>query len=1183
MHLKKIEMHGFKSFANKVKLEFMPGINAIVGPNGSGKSNIIDAIRWVLGEQRVKTIRGSKLEDVIFAGSISKKPMGMAEVSLTLDNTDGFLPLEYSEICITRKAFRSGESEFYINKTPCRLKDIQELLMDTGIGKDGYSIISQGQVDRILTCRPEERRLIFEEVAGIMKHKTRKQEAEKHLEETMANIERIDDILLEIQNQLGPLAVQKQKALQYQELSSVYKKIHINLLIEDYISKQNYLNKINKEISTNEALLNEILDEKSLALKNSKSLTEDLEKIQMKYEEAQKDFFHVKSKINELQRDLEWSKEESFRLEEEQDKLLKNLERLNRQTDIAKEKGILYKQKLEQKRKEREQIEKNIQAKLKELDIYNKEILEKQNLIEESKSNIIEILNSASEKRNIISSLNTMKQNLKDRLKQISREQNKLNATNDATKTEIDRLNSQYKKLNFLVEDKSAIILDLEQEITQMTDKLDLKTKKLAKNQKDLSEKISRYKALKEINDNFEDYNYGVRNLLNSIRKNKVDLTGIYGALADIILVEKKYEVAIETALGAALQNIVCKNENDAKLAINFLKERRLGRATFLPLTSIKPRKLNKLESNLLSMKGCLSTAESRVSCDTKFRPIIKNLLGRVIIADNIENAIRIAQKCNFSIKIVTLDGDLIYPGGAITGGSRKSSSQILTRKRELIECKATIKVLERDFTKVRDSYNILKDDIERKKILLSKLRNEKNDIISNVRIIERQIHEKNMILDERNDNINLLDKERHQIKLQIAEIESDLLLEEANISKLDTRNLTSQDEVKKLQEEINNIQIKRDNLTDSITDLKVKLASFKQEEIGIKQQLKNVNQDTDSWSKELKSLEKELSENEHKRHEIKSKVETAKKQIETNSYKIKDLKLKISELEDKRAKLKKQMVQAQEKTTILEDQQKSFEVVLNKHKVKKAQLNIKLEQIKDNLWETYSLTTEEAYKIKRPLDCDNPKSALRQLRKQMTSLGHVNINAIKDHEKLSKRFDFLKDQREDLIKAKLDLDVLINEITKTMEEMLTLSIKKIQKEFNKTFNDLFGGGKAKLVVEGDSNILNSGIEIIAQPPGKKLQSLSLLSGGERALTAIALLFAILNSKKTPFCVLDEIEAALDDANIYRFSSYLKRVSKHTQFIIITHRRGTMEAANALYGISMEESAVSKILSVKLN
>lgn len=1185
MYLKKIDIHGFKSFADRVKLEFLPGINAIVGPNGSGKSNIIDAIRWVLGEQRVKSIRGSKLEDVIFAGSVAKKPMGMAEVSLTLDNTDNFLPLEYSEVCITRKAFRSGESEFYINKIPCRLKDIQELLMDTGIGKDGYSIISQGQVDKILTCRPQERRVIFEEAAGIMKHKTRKQDAEKHLNETMSNIERIDDILLEIQKQLGPLAEQRQKALEYKELSLKYRKTHINILLEKYIRNQNSLGLIQEEMSKTKIALDKILCEKKNALQQSTNYAEELDRIQEKHEKAQKDLFLASGNIKELEKDFQWSKEEDLRLREEYDILSKDIEVITKKIQESRKRHSTNIQKLEEKTQRINQLKLDIKKKIKDLTDIDCKVEEKQNAIEDLKSNIIELLNFASERRNMVSSLNTMKQNLNNRLKQISREKTKLDTANDTTNSEIDRLKTKYRELSSILEDKNTTILELEEKINQKKEQFILKTKELTDKQRIFSEKVSKYRALKDINDNFEGYNYGVRNLLKSIKKDSLKLGGIYGAVADVISVDKKYEVAIETALGAALQNIVCKSEEVAKLSIEFLNERRLGRATFLPLTSAKSRSLNQSELEVTSMNGCISIAENLVSYNAKFEPVIKNLLGRVIVAKNIDSAIKIAQKCKFSLKIVTIDGEIIHPGGAITGGSRRKSSQILTRKRQLIEHKSIVKDLKQDLKKIQSSYDILDRDIESKKTHLLHLKDTRYNIKSNIVAIDKQIQEINKILNERNDRKNLLEEEKGQIKVQVAEIKTELQSEKMNIQELEKRNLTSQDSVKRLQEEVDNIKKKRDALADNLTEQKIELASLVQEEKGLKQQLQSLLQNINSWSKELDNLKKKQVENKQKRSTIKDKIKSINGEIKDTSHNLKELESKVSQLKDKRLMVKKSHKQTQENITNLTFQQKNHEESINKYILKKTQLKMKFEQIKDELWEKYSITVQEALETKNELDFNKAKKILSNTKKKIESLGYINLQAIEDYEKTQKRFDFLKNQRQDLINAKCDLDVLIKEIIKTMEEMLTLAIKQIQQEFSETFRDLFGGGKAELVVEREQEqgILEAGIDIIAQPPGKKLQNLSLLSGGERALTAIALLFAILNTKKTPFCILDEIEAALDDANIHRFSSYLKRVSKHTQFIIITHRRGTMEVANALYGISMEETAVSKILSVKLN
>ncbi|WP_422445886.1 chromosome segregation protein SMC [Thermoanaerobacterium sp. DL9XJH110] len=1183
MYLKRVELHGFKSFADKVAIEFQPGINAIVGPNGSGKSNITDAIRWVLGEQSVKNLRGAKLEDVIFAGSNAKKPMGMAEVSIILDNSDNLLPVEYSEICFTRRVFRSGESEFYINRTPCRLKDIQEILMDTGIGKDGYSIISQGQIDDILTSRPEERRLIFEETAGIMKHKTRKKEAEKRLEETMNNLVRIDDVLAEIQYQLAPLAEQKEKALQYRDLLAQLKEVDVNLMLGEISKKETELLRIKSSAEENGLLLERILHEKSALRESLHTDSRELESKELEHEKTQEELLKNSGRKRELERDLQWARDEFIRLEQESSGIADDLFKMREKIDAAKNDLNLKTEVLEQKIKTINGLELEIADKEQKLFHSDNSIKQKELLVENLKGDVIDLLNFASEKKNKISSMNTMKNNLQNRLNQIDREISQIQEANAKTNCEIGDIKNRTEGLTDLYRDHDKALEELIESLQQKSAELAEMEKLRAKKQSDLSAMISRLKALEEINENLEGYQLGVKNLLNCLKSGRLKTLGIYGTVADIITVGKEYEVAIETALGGALQNIVCDNEENAKEAIEFLKRYNLGRVTFLPLSTIKPRCLDGGETSILSEKGCLGTADRLVYFDRRFYPAVAHLLGRVLVADGIDNALAMARKSGFSLKVVTLEGEVLNPGGSITGGSQKKSSFILSRKRELMEFREKIKQLESELTGLKQHCLQLESEINKKQEKIASVKDALYGLKPEIAALEKELNEKKNLIKEREQRKDRLQLEREQILADIAEIDREISLMEKDIGNIDRKNASSQHMVKALQEEISKEKAVREILARQITELKVKLASCKQEEIGLKQNIQSLEQNMKSWIGELKNLEEKLERNRHARLSTKNKISDIQAELEGVTNLNAELKKKLENLKKEREIIKERLEDTQNRLKKIEEDQRKCERVLNDGRLAQTALDIEIRQIGEKLMEKYGLTIDEAQKLKKDLgDFDKMKDRLNEIQDKIESLGPVNIQAIEDHDSLKARYDFLKSQREDLVRAREKLDNLIREITKAMEEMFINSFKKVNSEFQKIFIELFGGGKAELVIQGDGGLLESGIEIIAQPPGKKLQSLSLLSGGERALTAIALLFAILNTKATPFCILDEIEAALDDANIDRFTRYLKRVSTHTQFIIITHRKNTMAVADALYGIAMEETAVSKVLAVKM-
>ncbi|MGB9813444.1 MAG: chromosome segregation protein SMC [Thermovenabulum sp.] len=1183
MFLKKLEIQGFKSFADRIHIEFQPGVNAIVGPNGSGKSNITDAIRWVLGEQSIRSLRGSKLEDIIFAGSLKRKPLGMAEVTVVLDNEDHFLPLDFTEVSITRRVFRSGESEFYLNKVPCRLKDIQELLMDTGIGKDGYSIISQGEIDEFLLSKPEERRLIFEETAGITKHKARKKESEKKLEETSMNISRLDDLINELEFQLESLYAEREKAIEYKRLSEIEKEVEVNIILMKYEKLEREIKSCEETLTKKEEELENLKNNVSEAEEKLKSKNNLYEKEFLRLENLKEEVFKKTAELSNLNKDLEFIKEKLEEYKKQKMELLKKIEELSGKKleykRNLKEKTLL----LERKICDGNSLESKVSALKKEIEDIKQKIFNEEKQIEDLKSFAIEYLNSISEKKNILSSLKTMSDTLKKRKEQILEEINRLEKINHITFQDIDSIDNKLKKL----EHNSLIYKNGVDRLANDLFKLESTKREL---QKLLTDKISKYhelqsrlKVLQQLDNNYEGYPSGVRNLLLDLKNGKVKIPGIYGSLAELIFVEKDLEVAIEAALGGSLLDIVCENEEAAKKAVEYLKKNNLGRATFLPLTMMRPKIVNNEELNQFkNNKGFIGAAESLVKYDNKFKNCVLNLLGRVLVFEDIDSAI-LSFKKNPSFKIVTLDGEIISPAGSITGGSFRKSSLLLSRKREIVLLKNELDKINEETAVLNNKIYQIDRKIENKNYAVNYFKKNIETIKIEIAGLIQEKKEKKKIQEERKERIDILNLELNQIEKDLQEIDIEIVKTREAIDEINSNIETNQQEIEKIKKSINYVLLIKEKKEKELEEVEEKLALFKNEEYGLKLEIQHTEENLKAMKKEILDYSQRLS----KLYEIEEKTIDEKNIKEKTFLEIaaeKDflekeyerLKVNFREIEDEAKNLQKEI-------SLIRKKLEKLEALVNDLKIKKASFELEKKFLENNLFEKYKLNLTEALKLKKDIgDIQEVQEVLNNVKEEISKLGEVNLGVIEEYEKIKSRQDFLKSQREDLISAKEKLNNLIYEITKTMEKMFVETFEKIRAEFQKVFAELFGGGKADIYLIDKASPLETGIEIVAQPPGKKLQNINLLSGGERSLTAIALLFAILNVKPTPFCILDEIEAALDDANIERFANYVKKVSKNTQFIIITHRKGTMEIADALYGISMEETAVSKVVSIKV-
>ena len=1181
MYLKRLELQGFKSFADKTILEFKSGITSVIGPNGSGKSNISDAIRWVLGEQSMKSLRGSKSEDVIFAGTQARKSLGFAEVSMVIDNTDGKLPIDYSEVTVTRKIYRSGETGYFINKVPCRLKDVLELFMDTGIGKDGYSIIGQGKIDEILSNKSEDRRKIFEEAAGIVKYRTRKAESEKKLEQTKLNLLRINDILSEIEANIEPLKMQSDKAKKYLDFREELKNIEVGLFLYNISDYKEKLEKIVQDIQIVQDQITDE-DEKMANLQKAKEeLKFQIDEITSKIEEMQNLGFESTNKIEKINSEIGISKERIQNNLENKERLEKEIEETKtRILDLEEE----QKQKLSKKENlfsNREKFQKELEEKQKELEELTKKLTDKELEIEKKKEQIEKNTDGKYELISEISSLDANFENIEKRER--------------TAKTEIGTLTSEIDSARNDKQEKAKSFYDIEFKKNEFTKALQEKQSKKEESMTKIKEfdtllnnllyesrmKDSRLKFLIETEKEKEGYTRSVKALLLDCEKDEKLKKGVSGVLANLITVDKKYETAIEMCLGLALQNIVTDTEEDAKKLVEHLRKNKLGRASFLPVSSIKGKKLERIIKN--STEGVIGVASDLVKCDKKYEQIILNLLGRTLIVENMDTAIQMAKLNSYSFRIVTIDGDIISNTGAITGGSVQAKTvSILGRGRE-------IETLEKELKEINDK--IEKTSKEKKEYTESV-----TDVIEEVTRLEKELQEIEVVYAAENqkilnieDSISKLEARREKLNQELKDLEQQKIDNRTEKEEKQERIVYLEKEIEELSKIVEEFALKnKDNqkyindLNFDITNLKISVSSFDESGSSIDEMVERINKDIETnklgienKNKNISEIEKENSSLDERIKDLQSEIEKIKSDVENSANIVENLK---NDRTEKSERLKVSENNINDEFAVLEDL-KGQTVKLD---VRKTKIEQDLEQVVNNLWVEYELTPNNAEGYERPQNIQKAARDVNVLRTQIKELGSINIEAIEEYKKTKERYDFMCEQRLDLENTAAKLRNIISEMTKTMKEQFIEKFKEINHNFNEVFVELFGGGKAEIKLEDEENVLECGIDIQVQPAGKKLQNMMLLSGGEKAFTAIALLFAILKINPAPFCVLDEIEAALDDVNVYRFAEYLKKFSKDTQFLVITHRKGTMEAANAVYGVTMEENGVSKLLSMKL-
>ncbi len=1179
MYLKSIEIHGFKSFANKIVFKFHNGITGIVGPNGSGKSNVADAVRWVLGEQRIKQLRGASMQDVIFSGTELRKPLGYAYVAITLDNSDHQLATSFDEVTVARRIYRSGESEYLLNGAPCRLKDVNELFYDTGIGKEGYSIIGQGQIDKILSGKPEERRELFDEAAGIVKFKKRKVAAQKKLEDEKQNLVRVNDILSELEKQIGPLEKQSETAKVYLKKREELKNLDVNMFLlennrlqEQLRSAQEKLDIASADLEQTTSQYERIREEYEQIEGQIELLGEEIETQRSTLTDTSVMRGKLEGEINVLREQIKSarSNEEHFRSRKSAVQKEMDVKLLDKEGILA-DKKVIDEQVAEIEKARNEAREKLLQV--------QKRIEELNNDIESGKNTIIEALNSRATIKSRLGRYDTMTEQINIRKAELTSRLLRIKSDEAQQEAVISKLQEEFEKINDEIRGLNEQQESREEELALIREELAGKDKKLRDTQVNYHQEKSKLEALANLTERYEGYGGSVKRVMECKDQEK----GIIGVVADIIKADKKHETAIETALGGNIQNIVTDDEETAKRMIAFLKQTKAGRATFLPLTSIaNPQEFKTPE--VLKEKGVIGMADELVTTDSKYRNVAKAMLGRIVVIDNVDNAVKIARKFDYGIRMVTLEGELLVPGGAISGGAFKNNSNLLGRRREIEELEQKVKkylkeideILE-DIEKTKDRRNKLRLSIEETKAALQKKFIEQNTARLNViKAEERRDEASEGSLELKNEEREI-EKQIQEIKLSKQEIQKEL-----EDSELLEKQVEQQ--IRKFQAELEEKRRDESDQSAHVAEWDVEVEKMLQQQGFHQQNVDRINGEIERYADELKEIEEGIEKSSQdivlKETDIAQIEQTIAASHTTQGDTEKKLKENIEKKEQLSAKQKNFFADRE----ALSEKMSGLDKEVYRLTSQKEKYQEQLESQINYMWDEYEITLSDAAALRDEAmtDLSAMKKEVASLKEQIKKLGDVNVNAIEDYRNLMERYQFLKTQHDDLVEAEKTLEGIIVELDTAMRKQFNEKFAEIGKEFDKVFKELFGGGKGTLELMEDEDILEAGIRIIAQPPGKKLQNMMQLSGGEKALTAIALLFAIQNLKPSPFCLLDEIEAALDENNVGRFAKYLHKLTKNTQFIVITHRRGTMEKADRLYGITMQEKGVSTLVSVNL-
>ncbi len=1187
MNFEKIDIYGFKSFADRVEIKFEPGITAIVGPNGCGKSNVADSIRFVMGESSAKSMRGSSMQDVIFNGTEKRKAQSYCEVSLYFDNSKKIFNLDYDEVILTRKLYKSGESEYLINKNTCRRRDIVDAFRDIGLGKESYCVIGQGKIDSILSAKPEDRRNVFEESAGISKFKEEKNQSENKLERVNENLVRINDIIAELEKQLGPLKTQAENAKIFLDLSNRLKELEINIYVYGYENSNKQKEKIYENIKA--------IDEE-LALKQK-----DFEKALQEYEENQ-------AKIDEFDETINTLRDELLNLTVALEKQNGEVKLFNEKISILKEQNEKLTGQIEQGKfetqKNSELIEKLQKDKelaenhIKEVEFESKSLESNYNLTieklrlgeadaESFDSEFYSTLEMSGDIKSNLLKYKTELSSLKERQVELQGEGDNLKQEDKALDDRISQAESEIERIEKSIENKTNEKKQILNSINEFNEKFNEINEKIDAKKVEYHTKLSKFNVLSEMKEYNEGFAVSVKRLLEQAHDGTSIGGKVIGVVASLMKVPAKYEVAIEMALGASVQNIVTKNEEDAKDLIAYLKYNKFGRVTFLPITGVKERYIPQSILSKLSMKGVCGVASELIDFDEKYRKVFSSLLGSTLIVDNIDNAVEFSRATGYQVKIVTLDGDIISPQGSMTGGSRKdNSTNLLGRDREIETLKVQLENLKKDMESLEKQAESIRTESGKQSDLLS------------VKIDE--IHNLEMDKAKQEEFIDSCDEQKDEIEESLAshEISFSALLDKIDfveneierISKeqqaVDSKKSQASESKKQASDNFGKLRNQRDELFEKIGEVKIKLETAKNDLKNIESELERLtisNAQTEYRTKEnLLEVQKNNQDIENFNEQITNIISNST--FSSSSKKVELVREKIAEVTDEKKKCQDLMNKADGNKMLLAGEIQRANDRRAKEENAIVKIDTDLENMQNRVWEEYQMTYGDAKQMAiADFDLKAGTEECADIKKRIQKLGNVNLAAIEDIKTISERYDDLVVQRDDLTKAQTDLRTIIKDLTTKMEEKFKDQFDQIRKNFQVIFRELFGGGRADILLEDENNVLECGIDIIAEPPGKKLQNITLLSGGEKALTAVAILFSILKLRPMPFCVLDEIEAALDDANVERYAKYLHRYSGETQFIVITHRKPTMELADALYGVTMEEKGVSKVVSVKLS
>lgn len=1179
MYLKRIEIAGFKSFADRTKIEFEEGVTAVIGPNGSGKSNITEAIRWVLGEQSAKSLRGGKMPDIIFAGSESRKQLNIAEVTVVLDNTDNYLPLGFSEVSVTRRYRRTGESDFFINKKACRLKDIQDLFMDSGLGKESFSIISQGKVEAIFASKPEDRRGIFEEAAGVLKYKQRKRKAEQKLFETEDNLSRVQDIIYELEDQLTPLAAQSEAAKEFLALKKELTATDVSLTVAKIKQTRDSW----ESAKTDFEELSKTVEEKSRFIQQTEqqlgTLREKRGSLDEQLETGQQQLLHLSEALKQAEGQKALLSERSKNTQKTSAEYRETLNEQRKKKDDAQANLQEVQTQQADKQTEKVALEEKIQQLTNEAEKYKKSPKE---LLEDLRGTYVELMQESANVSNELKYLErqytqetaknqqsvTRFEALRDQLEELTEQQS---AAQTKTKTLEAQLTEEQEHYRRLAEEKNVAQQQLQKEQQLMYDMMS-----------QVQQARARQKSLQEIQENYSGFYQGVRGVL----QHKEQLSGIVGAVAELIEVPEKYTLAIETALGASAQHIIVENEKDARQGITFLKKQRSGRGTFLPLTTIKPRSLGAHHYQAIKdVDGFLGIASELVSFSENVAPVMQNLLGAIVIARDLDSANLLARQLRYQVRVVSLDGDVMNAGGSMTGGATKQGNRgnLFNQGHELAE-----------WTK---RYEEINQALQAKEAFVRDLQAKVADQTESLETLRTQGEQTRLAYQEAQSSeervvteLTRLQKEQSLFSYEAKELESflnDYQVQKETLEFKQVELKTQQDkinqEIQQLNEESDQLEEKRAGINAELSRLQAdyavldeRLLYLERQALGFEEQINELTNQIVNLENQLLALSSDSSDHEESEESLTQRLTelaTAREHLQEQ----------LAVWKEMRQSLQQQVDQADSELTEANREQKQLLARQSQADVQKNRYELKLDNALAYLQEEYSLTFEGAEAQADPeIDQQVAQTEVSHLKQAIEKLGPVNLNAIEQYQQVEERYDFLTTQRDDLLSAKEQLFETMDEMDDEVKTRFFTTFQAIREKFNVVFPNMFGGGRAELVLTDPDDLLNTGIEIEAQPPGKKLQSLSLLSGGERALTAIALLFSIIQVRPVPFCVLDEVEAALDEANVARFGRYLSAFQNDTQFIVVTHRKGTMEAADVLYGVTMQESGVSKIISVRL-